>query len=119
MSKPVATPGQVVELPKSATTDLNQKTVLIKTGEVQTTHLIIPAGSTVPTYEAAGQIILHCLEGRISMTARGETQELRAGQLLYLRLNEAFSMFAIEQASVLATVIVLKQGTAVELIGDQ
>ena len=120
MTKPRAAPGQLVDLNRCATTaDTNQEAVLVKTQDVEITRLFIPAGSTIPTYEAAGQIILHCLEGRISIVALGESRELSTGQLLYLALNEAFSIRGLEQASVLATVIANKQGTNVELIGDQ
>jgi quercetin dioxygenase-like cupin family protein len=120
MAKQFAVPGQVVDLNRSATTtDTNQKTVLIRSNVVEVIRLLIPAGSTIPTYQAAGHIILHCLEGRISIFALDKTQELSAGQLLYLALNEAFSIHGIVRASVLATTIAPKHGADVELIGRQ
>ena len=111
-------PGYVIEIPKLATTDTIQQTELMETAEVKITQLTVPAGSSIPTYEAAGQAILHCLDGRISINAIGQTHELRAGRLLYLTLNEPFSILANEHASVLLTVIALKRGDNVELIGD-
>jgi quercetin dioxygenase-like cupin family protein len=120
VTKPLATPGDCVELrsptPKQ---DTEQVTVLVKTPEVEIIQILIPAGSNIPTHEAEGEIVLHCLKGRISVLALGEPRELKAGQLLYLTLNEPFSIRGIEQASVLGTIIALKQGSSVDLIGNK
>ena len=51
--------------------------------------------------------------------AESESRNLSTGQLLYLTPNEAFSIKAIERASVLVTIIAPKQGANVELIGGQ
>ena len=120
MTKPLATPSDVVDLRPSATTgDTNQLIVLVQSPAVEITQLLIPAGSNIPTYEAVGEIILHCLEGRISLEVLGQPHELRAGQLLYLAVNEPFSIRGLERASVLATIIAPKQGLNVVLIGRQ
>ena len=120
MTRLLATPGDIVDL-RSLTTiqDTHQLTVLVKTQDVEIIQLIIPRGSKIPTYEAEGEIILHCVEGRISLAVLGEPHELRAGQLLYLALNEPFSIEALEHASLLVTIIAPKQGQEVELIGRQ
>jgi quercetin dioxygenase-like cupin family protein len=116
--KPLATPGQVVELQSTTTTrSSNQITVLVKSRNVEIVQLSVPAGATIPTYEAAGEIILHCLRGRIRMCAFGEWRELRTNQLVFLSVNEAFSIEALEDAAVLATIITAKQGENIELIG--
>jgi quercetin dioxygenase-like cupin family protein len=120
VTKPLAEPGEVIDLNRCTTTpDANQISVLVQSQNVKIVRLSVSAGSTIPTYEAAGEIILHCLEGRISVIARGEFQELSGGQLLYLALNEAFSIQAVEHAVVLATVIAPKQGANVRLIGER
>lgn len=120
MTKPLAEPGEVVDLNRCTTTpDANQISVLVQSQDVKIVRLSITAGSTIPTYEAAGEIIIHCLEGRMSVVARGESQELTSGQLVYFALNEAFSIHADELAVVLATVIVPKQGANVRLIGER
>ena len=111
MTKRHATPGDIVELrPSAANQETNELTILVKTQDVEIIQLCIPAGAKIPTYEAEGEIILHCVEGRVSLAVLGEPHELRAGQLLYLALNEPFSIEGLEQASVLATIIAPKQG---------
>ena len=120
MTKQLALPGEVIDLDQCETrTGTNQKTVLIQSHLVQMIRLLVPAGSTIPTHEAAGQVILHCLEGQVSIVAQGVSRHMSAGQLLYLAPNEAFLIRATEHASVLATIIAPKQGANVDLIGDE
>jgi quercetin dioxygenase-like cupin family protein len=120
MTTALAKPGDMLDLhPSTISLDTKQLSVLVKTQDVEIIQLVVPKGSSIPTYEAEGEIILHCVEGRISLAVLGEPHELRAGQLLYLALNEPFSIEGLEHASVLATIISPKQGANVELIGGQ
>lgn len=118
--EPLVKPGETVdvqELKKSLGGRRNS--LLVKTADVEIVHLVIPAGETIPTHEAQGEIVLHCLEGRALVSALGEAIHLDAGQLFYFAVNEPFSIEGIDEASLLATIIVPKQGPAVELIGDR
>ena len=49
--------------------------------------------------------------------SRYRTGGIKGGELLYLALNEAFSIQGVEDATVLATIIVSKEGPNVEVIG--
>jgi quercetin dioxygenase-like cupin family protein len=118
MSDAAATPGQIVEVgPLGRLLHEREQALLVKTGGVEIHQLVIPAGGQVPRHEAQGEIVVHCLEGRIRLDAMAEVHELKGGQLLYLKVNESFSIRAIEDASVLATIILPKQGPGVPLIG--
>jgi quercetin dioxygenase-like cupin family protein len=120
MTHPLVKPGETVDVRQLATVaGTRQSVVLVKTANVEIIHSVVPAGETIPTHEAAGEMVLHCLEGRASVSAIGKTMELTTGQLLYLSTNEPFSILGIERASVIVTVIAPQQGPAVELIGDQ
>ena len=46
---------------------------------------------------------MHCLEGRVTLTAYGKVQTLEAGHLLYLSTGEPHSVKGIENASLLVT----------------
>ena len=119
MTVPFTRPGEVIDLrPPETTRDAHHLSLLVKTQDVEIVQLQIPAGSSIPTYEAAGEIILHCLEGRISLAALETSCEMKCGELLYLTLNEAFSIQGIEDATVLATIIVSKEGPNTEVIGS-
>jgi quercetin dioxygenase-like cupin family protein len=118
-TEPISEPGEIVDLqPLEAALGMQRNTLFVKTGNVKVIQLIIPAGANVPTHEAQGEIIVHCMEGRATLTALGEAHELNAGQLLYLRINEPFSIHGIEDTSLLVTIISAKRGSNVELIGE-
>jgi len=65
----------------------------------------MPAGKEISEHEAPGEIIVQCLEGKIAFTARGKTQELNAGQMLYLDAEETHSVKCIVDASFLLTIL--------------
>jgi quercetin dioxygenase-like cupin family protein len=116
MPESFAVPGQVVELELDWPNvyDLN---CLVRTDNVQLTQVTIPRGGAIPTYEAQGEIILHCLMGIVTVNAMKITHELRRNQLLYLIVNEPFSLRAIEAVTLLLTVVLPKTGNGFSTIG--
>jgi quercetin dioxygenase-like cupin family protein len=100
-----AAPAQVIDIrpladaiPKSVT-----KT-LIKTDHLEVIRLVLPAGKEIPSHKVSGEITVQCLEGRIEFTASGQSQELAAGQMLYLSGAEEHSLKGLDDASVLVTI---------------
>ncbi|MGD9128723.1 MAG: cupin [Planctomycetia bacterium] len=119
MNKPLVKPGEFVDIQLlGGEPGIRKKTILVKTANVEIIHLVIPESESIPTHEAQGEIILHCLEGRVSVSALEKTVELSSGQLFYFSVNEPFSIQGIEHASLIATIVAPQQGPAVELIGD-
>ena len=119
MNKPLVKPGESVNVQQLGTIlGTRQKVILVKTANVEIIHLVIPDGEMIPTHEAQGEIILHCLEGRVSVSALEKTVELSTGQMFYFSVNEPFSIHGIERASLIATIVAPQQGPAVELIGN-
>jgi quercetin dioxygenase-like cupin family protein len=51
---------------------------------------------------------VHCLEGRVALTALGKTQNVETGMLLYLPEGEPHTVKGIENASLLLTVLLPK-----------
>ena len=118
MTQPVAIPRQVLTLGTLAPQGIESSTtILVRTDQVEIVELTIPAGTAIPRYEAQGELILHCLEGDVTVRAGGERHDLLAGQLLYLLLGDPFSIYAAQDARVLATIVAAKEGPRVELIG--
>jgi quercetin dioxygenase-like cupin family protein len=103
--------------PLTETVDTSRQRTLVKTPQVEVRQLIVPAGRDVPTHQAQGDLVVHCLEGRVSLLAFGKTYDLTRGQLLCLSIDEPFSIRGIDNASVLVTLIAAKMGGSVELIG--
>lgn len=109
--------GRPASVRRLMASDTSDKITLVKTPQVEVIQLIVPAGRDVPTHKAHGELVVHCLEGRVSFLALENTYDLIPGQLLYLSIDEPFSIRAVENASVLMTLIAAKTGGTVELIG--
>lgn len=101
-----AAPGEIIDVrplgPALATTKTN---TLLKTSTLELVRIVMPAGKVIAEHKAPREIIVQCLEGRLAFTAQGKTQELAAGQLLYLNGGEPHSVECIEDASFLLTIL--------------
>ena len=101
-----ARPGEVIDIrPLGPTLAQAKTTTLVKTRTLEIIRLVIPSGKDIPEHKAHGEITVQCLEGRVSFTAGNTTQELEAGQLLYLADEESHSLHGIDDASVLVTIL--------------
>jgi len=119
MIKLLGTPGEAIDIQTfPAAPHTSQKIDLVKTHDMELIQFLIPAGDGIPTYKAQGELILHCLQGRVVVSDCKNRHKLNSGQLLYFSTNEPFSIHAIEDTSLLATILTAKQGRSVETIGD-
>jgi quercetin dioxygenase-like cupin family protein len=85
-----------------------QTKTLVRAEHVEVIRLIVLAGKEIEEHKAKGEIIIHCLEGRVAFTAFGRTQNLEAGTLLYLPTGEPHTVKGIEDASLLLTILLPK-----------
>ena len=101
-----AQPGEVVDVRPLGPALRDTKTrTLFKTEHVEAVRIVVPAGKEISRHQAPGEIMVHCLEGKIALTAMGKTEQLEAGQLLYLAAAEPHSVECIEDASFLLTIL--------------
>jgi quercetin dioxygenase-like cupin family protein len=106
MAIPHANPGDVIDVrPLGAALATTKTSTLFKTERIEVVRLVMAAGKEITQHKAPGEITVHCLEGRIAFTALGKTQELTAGQLLYLGPGEPHSVKCVEGASFLLTIL--------------
>ncbi len=110
-------PGSLIRLAKLQV-DSYRQAVLIKTESMEVVQLLIPESTHIPTYRAQGEVIVHCLEGSVQLMALGENRDLSAGELLYLLVNEPFSIKAIRDASLVVTMIARHRELVTETIGS-
>jgi quercetin dioxygenase-like cupin family protein len=106
MALPHAQPGEVIDVRPlgPALPDTKTKT-LFKTADLEVVRIVMRAGKEISEHEAPGQIIVQCLEGKVSFTTMGQTRELAAGQLLYLAAEEPHAVNCLEDASFLLTIL--------------
>jgi len=101
-----ANPGDPIDVRPLGTALVSAHTrTLVRTTAVEVVRLIVRAGQEVPQHKSKGEIIVHCLEGRVAVTALGKTQVLEAGKLLDLPAGEPHALKGIEDASLLLTML--------------
>jgi nucleotide-binding universal stress UspA family protein/quercetin dioxygenase-like cupin family protein len=104
-----ANPGDKIDArPLGAALATAHTRTLVRTSSVEVVRLIVRAGQEVPQHKANGELIVHCLEGRVTLTALGKTQTLEAGELLDLPAGEPHALNGIEDASLLLAVVAPK-----------
>lgn len=100
-----AMPGEIVDVsPLGDALATNETRTLVKTKALEIIRMVVPAGKVIPTHKAKGEIVVQCVEGKIAFTACGKTNDLEAGQLLYLPTGELHSLRGIEDGSLLLTI---------------
>ena len=106
MAIPHAKPGQVIDVhPLGGALAGTKTATLFKTANVEVVRMVMPAGKKISEHEAPGEITVHCLEGKIALTAMDKTVELAAGQMLYLPPEVPHSVNSLEDASFLLTIL--------------
>lgn len=101
-----AQPGELVDVkPLGSALSATETRTLVRTNVLDVIRLVVRAGKEIPMHKAKGEIVVHCLEGKIAFTACGKTHDLEGGQLLYLPSGEYHSLRGIEDGSLLLTIV--------------
>lgn len=101
-----AQPGEIIDVRPLGTGLTTTKTsTLVKTDKFEIIRLVMVAGKALAEHKAPGAITVHCLEGRIALTAIGQTRELTAGELVFLSAGEPHMVKCFEDASFLLTIM--------------
>lgn len=87
-------------------------TTLIRSDHLEVFRLVLPAGARVPDHklpricQLSSVSTIQCLEGAVEISVDGRSRTMRAGTMLYLSIGEPHAMTAIEDSSVLVTMLV-------------
>ena len=109
MAIPHARPGEAIDVQPLGARFAEERTVaLFKSQNLEVMRLVLPLGKSLPPHKVAGEITVQCIEGCIDITAEGNSQVLRAGQLLYLSGNVLHAVVALQDSSALVTVALVK-----------
>ena len=112
MALPHAQPGQVFDVrPLGAALAETKTATLLKTKHVEVVRMVLPQGKVISEHKAPGEIIVQCLEGLVAFTTMGKEEELEAGQMLYLSAAEPHSVRAVENSSILLTILLNIHGS--------
>ena len=106
MAIPHASSAQIVDVRPLNEKITDTKThTLFKTDAMEAIRLVLPAGKQIAEHKAPGEITVQCLEGRIEFTANGQVQALNAGEMLYLDAAQPHAVKAIDDSTVLVTIL--------------
>lgn len=101
-----AYPGMPVDLrPEGASLSTAKTFPLVKETMFEAIRMVLRKGREMAGHQVDGPITIYCLDGLIAFTARAQTHELRAGQLLFILSDEPHSLRAIEDSSFLLTIL--------------
>jgi quercetin dioxygenase-like cupin family protein len=106
MSLHHARAGEIVDLrPLGSALKSAKNTAIVKSERFEAIRMIVRAGETIPPHKVAGNITLHCLEGRVRLSLERSVLELSAGEWVYLDRGETHSVDGMEDASLLLTIL--------------
>jgi quercetin dioxygenase-like cupin family protein len=99
-----AAPGEKVHLASVRDVAHARTAALVKTDGFEAAQLFVRAGETIAPHSVPGYSILHCLEGAVTVEA-GQDLQLKAGDWVYLDRGQQHSLSAIEDSSLLLTIL--------------
>jgi len=102
-----ADPGMPVDLrPLGEAMAKTETTALVKNDAFEAIRLVLREGKEVcHDHEVGGMITVYCIEGRVALKAGGAAHELPAGHWTYLMRQAPHALRALEDSSVLLTVM--------------
>jgi quercetin dioxygenase-like cupin family protein len=99
-------PGEIADLgPLGANLSSTKTCAVAKTAAFEAIRLVLKAGSELPAHDVPGEIMLHCIEGRVALSFDNRTVELSAGQWIYLDGGKRHAVSSIEDSSLLLTIL--------------
>lgn len=106
MAIPHAASGELINIaPLGEFVKDTVSTTLVRADHLEVFRLLLPAGKFMQEHKAAGTITIQCIEGVVELDAHGCTQTLRAGSLVYLADRQPHAVRALEDASLLITML--------------
>ncbi len=78
---------------------------LVQSSSIEVFRMVLPAGKAIPAHRVPSAITVQCLEGTVEFEAHGRLQTMRAGGLIYLDREVLHALKAIEDASILVTLV--------------
>lgn len=111
-----ATSGELIDIgPLGADFSEATSTTLIRSDHFEVFRLVLPAGGMVPDHKlprvcsVPSVVVIQCIEGVVEVEAHGRTQVMKSGHLLYLARGEPHALKAIQDCSVLVTMLVARE----------
>ena len=109
MALPRAASGELIELSLlggNLSHDITK--TLYKSESLEVFRMVLLAGKVMSEHSVPGDLTIQCLEGQVEFTSPAGVCLLRTGSLVCLAGGEAYALKAVEDASVLVTLLLKK-----------
>ena len=101
-----AEPGAVIDVRPLGDGLLGTKThAMLKTASLELMRVVLAAGKSLPPHSVPGEITVLCIEGRAWLRAEAGDHLLAAGELVLLPGGDRHSVEAVDDSSLLVTVL--------------
>jgi len=105
-----AAPGERIDLhPNDAGGEPPGSVALIRDEHFEVFRLVMEAGKALPDHEVASLVTIQCLRGRVKVTTPAREEILPAGSMMYLAGGARHGLEALEDSSVLVTMLVARE----------
>lgn len=110
MSTHHAASGELIDL-RPLGEDLPQSAskTLVRSDHLEIFRLVMLAGKALPEHQVPSAITVQCLEGAVEIEAHGRSRLMPAGSLLYLSGGVAHALKAVQDSSILVTMLVQRE----------
>lgn len=101
--------GEVVDISPLGEAIHGAKTrAIVKSTSFEAIRLVVPEGTVLPAHQVPGELTLHCLEGCVEIGLGAGSQELSAGQWIYLEGGQVHAVRGLQPSSLLLTIILAR-----------
>lgn len=100
--------GEVVHVgPLGAALAQARTTALLKSSQLEVARVVLAAGKSMREHAAPGEVTLQCIEGEVQCSLGNATAcTLRAGDFVHLGAGEPHALQALQDSSLLVTMVV-------------
>jgi quercetin dioxygenase-like cupin family protein len=113
MALPHADPGARIDCrPLGDALRATPTHALLKTGTLELVRIVLAAGRALPAHRVSGEITVQCIEGRVWLRAEAGAHLLEAGDLVLLPGGDLNALDAVEDSSLLVTIVLAQAGAA-------
>jgi quercetin dioxygenase-like cupin family protein len=105
-----AAPGELIDIrPFGPALPQVASETLVRAEHLEVFRLVLLAGRFLPGHDHRRPVTIQCIEGRIELVTGDQTLPMQAGSLVYLAGGTPHELRAIEDSSVLVTLLVRRE----------
>ncbi len=82
---------------------------LVRQEHFEVLRMVLHTGKATVEHTAAGAITIQCLEGAVELEARGRTEILTPGLMVYLANGEPHAVKALQDSSLLISILLKRE----------